>query len=312
MTKVSKKNKLSFYIQGFLRGVVPVKSFDKKINELYKNVSKDDLKNIEKRVDYYNKINSETKVLHHGTVVKDLLKPKTPKSYYFDTFEFARYFPKDNLLDFAFGDVNTILDFPMIAKSRPIHGNNENNILLNLDKARHFISVKDTINYSEKKNVMIGRAGVYQEHRIKFYENYFDNALCDLGQVNKEGGNSDWIKPKISIHEHLKNKFILSLEGNDVATNLKWIMSSNSIAVSPPLKMETWYMEGTLKPNEHFICIDENHKNLEEKIQYFLEHESEAQEIIANAKEFRNQFSNRNVENLISILVLKKYFDYIR
>lgn len=312
MTKVSKKNKLSFYFQGFLRGVVPVKTFDKKINELHKIVPKSDLKNIEKRVDYYNKINSETKVLHHGTVVKDLLKPKTPKSYYFDTFEFARYFPKENLVDFAFGDVNTILDFPMITKSRPINGNNENNILLNLNKARHFISVKDTINYSEKKNVMIGRAGVFQEHRIKFYAEYFNNPLCDLGQVNKKGGNSDWIKPKISIHEHLKNKFILSLEGNDVATNLKWIMSSNSIAVSPPLKMETWYMEGTLKPNEHFICTDENYKNLEEKLQYYLDHENEAKEIIANAKEFRNQFSNRNVENLISILVLKKYFDYIR
>ena len=73
--------------------------------------------------------------------------------------------------------MNTILDFPMITKSRPINGNNENNILLNLDKARHFISVKDTINYSEKKNVMIGRAGVFQEHRIKFYAEYFNNPL---------------------------------------------------------------------------------------------------------------------------------------
>ena len=162
----------------------------------------------------------------------------------------------------------------MITKSRPIYGNNENNILLNLDKARHFVSVKDAANYAEKKNVMIGRTRVFQEHRIKFYEEYFANPLCDLGQVNKNGGNPDWIKPKISIHEHLKNKFILSLEGNDVATNLKWIMPSNSIAVSPPLKMETWYMEGTLKPNEHFICIDENYNNLEEKIQYFLEHEN--------------------------------------
>ena len=71
-------------------------------------------------------------------------------------------------------------------------------------------------------------------------------------------------------------------------------------------------MEGTLKPNEHFICIDENYNNLEEKIQYFLEHENEALAIIANAKEFRNQFSDRNVEKLISILVLKKYFEYIR
>lgn len=312
MTTVFKKNKLNFYIQGFLRGIIPVKSLDEKIDELYKKISKDDLKNIERRVDYYNKINSETKVTHNGTTVKDLLKPKTPKSYYFDTYEFARYFPKDNLVDFAFGDVNTILDFPMITKSRPINGNNENNILLNLDKARHFVSVKDSLNYSEKKNLMIGRAAVYQEHRIKFYEENFNNPLCDLGQVNKNGGNPDWIKPKISIHEHLKNKFILSLEGNDVATNLKWIMSSNSIAVSPPLKMETWYMEGTLKPNEHFICIDENYKNLEEKLQYYLDHENEAKEIIANAKEFRRQFNNGNLENLISILVLKKYFDYIR
>jgi hypothetical protein len=97
---------------------------------------------------------------------------------------------------------------------------------------------------------MIGRAAVHQEHRKRFYEKYFNNPLCDLGQVNKNG-NQEWIKPKISIGEHLKSKFILSLEGNDVATNLKWIMSSNSIAVSPPLKMETWYMEGTL--NQMYI-----------------------------------------------------------
>jgi hypothetical protein len=158
---------------------------------------------------------------------------------------------------------------------------------------------------------MIGRAAVHQEHRKRFYEKYFNNPLCDLGQVNKNG-NQEWIKPKISIGEHLKSKFILSLEGNDVATNLKWIMSSNSIAVSPPLKMETWYMEGTLKPDVHFIGIDENYENLEEKLQYYIDHENEALEIIRNAKEYRAQFNDKNVENLISLLVLKKYFNYIR
>ena len=147
--------------------------------------------------------------------------------------------------------------------------------------------------------------------KSNFYEKYFHNPLCVLGQVNNNG-NQEWIKPKISIGEHLKNKFILSLEGNDVATNLKWIMSSNSIAVSPPLKMETWYMEGTLKPDEHFIGIDENYENLEEKLQYYIDHEDEALEIIRNAKEYRAQFNDKNVENLISLLVLKKYFDYIR
>ncbi|MCI3938159.1 lipopolysaccharide biosynthesis protein [Chryseobacterium aahli] len=312
MTRVTKKNKLSFYIQGFTRGLLPVKSLEKKVSKLYSVLSKEEVNNVERRVDYYNKIHSQTEVAHQGTCIKDLLKPKTPKAYYFDTYEYARYFPENHLIDFAFGDVNTILNLPMITKSRPINGNNENNILLNLDKARHFVSVNDSLNYSQKKDKMIGRAAVFQEHRIKFYENYYNSTLCDLGQVNKNGGNPDWIKPKISIAEHLKNKFILSLEGNDVATNLKWIMSSNSIAVSPPLKMETWYMEGTLKPDEHFIGINEDYKNLEEKLQYYIDHEAEAKDIINNAKEYRAQFNNKNVENLISILVLQKYFNYIR
>lgn len=182
-----------------------------------------------------------------------------------------------------------------ICRCRPISDNNQNNILLNLDKARHFVSVKDSVHYSEKKNQLIGRAGVYQQHRIDFFDQYFSNPICDLGQVNQKGGNLDWIKPKLSIDQHLDSKFILSLEGNDVATNLKWIMSSNSIAVSPPLKMETWYMEGTLRPDEHFIGINENYKNLEEKLQYYLDHENEAKDIVRNAQEFRSQFNNKNI-----------------
>lgn len=133
-----------------------------------------------------------------------------------------------------------------------------------------------------------------------------------MGQINENGGNSNWIKPKCSIEQHLDYKFILSLEGNDVATNLKWIMSSNSIAVSPPLKMETWYMEGTLKPDEHFIGINENYDNLEDKIQYYLDHEKETKEIITNAKMYRSQFDYKNVEKLTSLLTLKKYFAYFR
>ncbi len=312
MAKVYKNNKLFLYIQGFARSLLASKSAEKKINELYKTLSRKEKEIVENRVNYYNKIQTPTTVSHQGTRIRDLKKPKTPKAYYFDTYEFARYFPDHFFIDFEFGDVNTILDFPMITKSRPIHGNNENNILLNLDKTRHFVSVKDNIDFQEKKDLLIGRAAVYQQHRITFYEKYFGNSLCDLGQVNRKGGNPRWIKPKISVSEHLRHKFILSLEGNDVATNLKWIMSSNSIAVSPPLKMESWYMEGILKPDEHFIGIKENYEDLEDKIQYYLDHPKEAKDIIANAKRHRAQFHNKSVENLVSILVLKKYFEYIR
>ncbi|MGL6039235.1 MAG: glycosyl transferase family 90 [Soonwooa sp.] len=311
MTKVEKQNKILFYIKGYSRQFLPKQNLEKKINALRITLSKSDLDVAEYRVDYYNKLSEKQKVTHSGTRIKDLKHPKTPKSYYFDTYEYARYFDENLLIDYAFGDVNTILQIPMITKSRPIAGSNENNILLNLDKARHFVSIEDSKSFDSKTNKLIGRAAVHQQHRIDFFNEYFENPLCDLGQVNKSGGDQKWLKPKISIDEHLKNKFVLSLEGNDVATNLKWIMCSNSLAVTPKLKMETWYMEGILIPNEHYVQIADNYSDLEERLQYYIDHPNEAKLIIENAKEFRSKFSNKNLEDLIALLVLKKYFDLI-
>ena len=50
------------------------------------------------------------------------------------------------------------------------------------------------------------------------------------------------------MYDNLNYKFILAIEGYDVATNLKWIMSSNSLAVMPRPTYATWFMEGTLIP----------------------------------------------------------------
>ena len=310
MAVVYKRNKLLYYLRGFTQKYFHTPSLEKKINYLYNNLSKEDALDVELRVDYYNKINSGFQVQHLGTKISDLkVTPKKLKVYYFDLYAYAKFFDENLLIDYEFGDVNTLLPIPMITKSRPIFGNNENNILLKLNYVRHYVKVNDDIPFADKKNLLIGRSAVYQEHRQKFYSDYFNNPLCDLGQVNKNGGNLEWLKPKISIEKHLKNKFILSLEGNDVATNLKWIMSSNSIAVSPPLKMETWYMEGTLVPNQHFIQLKEDSSDLEEKLQYYIDHPKEAEEIIAEAQKFRSQFENPNKEDLISLLVLQKYFE---
>lgn len=311
MTKVKKDNKILFYIKGYGMRFLPKGKLEKKIWNLRKSLSQKDLEVAEYRVEYYNKLNEKVTVPHQGTRVKDLLKPKTPKSYYFDTYEYARYFDDSLLIDFAFGDINTILDCPTITKSRPISEDNGNNILLNLDKARHFVSVEDGVAFLDKKDILIGRAAVHQQHRIDFFSQYFNHPKCDLGQVNKSGGRAEWLKDKISIEDHLKCKFILSIEGNDVATNLKWIMSSNSLAVSPQLKMETWYMEGTLRGDEHFIQIADDYSNLEEKLDYYMLHPNEAKEIINNAKQYRANFNNKKLEDLISLLVLKKYFRLI-
>jgi len=101
----------------------------------------------------------------------------------------------------------------------------------------------------------------------------------------------------------------MSLEGNDVASNLKWVMSSNSIAVTPRLTCETWFMEGTLIPNYHYIEVKPDFSDLEERLTYYIQHPEEAEAIIQHAHEYVDQFRDEEREKLIQLLVLKKYFD---
>ena len=132
--------------------------------------------------------------------------------------------------------------------------------------------------------------------------------MCNLGAVQSPEVSAEWSTPKLSIKEHLKYKFILSLEGNDVATNLKWIMSSNSIAVTPKLKYETWFMEGTLIPDVHFIRIKDDYSDLEEKLIYYIEHPDKALEIVKNANKHVKQFKHLKKERAVAFGVVDKYF----
>src|SRR5690606_30754207 len=159
----------------------------------------------------------------------------------------------------------------------------------------------------DKKDILIGRANVTQPHRIRFYQQYFDHPMCDLGQTNRSV-NPQWIKEKLSISRHLDYKFVLALEGNDVATNLKWVMSSNSLAVMPTPKFETWFMEASLIPDYHYVHIKDDFSNLEEKLNYYLQNPEKALEIIKNANAYVAQFKDKQREDLISLLVLEKYF----
>jgi len=154
--------------------------------------------------------------------------------------------------------------------------------------------------------LLIGRASVKQEHRRDFLRQYFNHPLCDLGQINSGTQHDEWLKKKITINDHLQYKFVWCQEGNDVASNLKWVMSSNSIAVMPEPSFETWFMEGTLKPNIHYIAIKKDYSDLEERLGYYLAHEKEALEIRDNANAYIKKFKNSTLEKALCFLVLDK------
>ncbi|SHF68109.1 glycosyl transferase family 90 [Pedobacter caeni] len=303
-----KRNKLPYYIKNLLKQAVPKKVFEERLAVKLKSIEKFSTDEILERVRYYNQLDESLQFAPGSTRLDEVKLIKSANAYKIDTLAYARYFPKHFKADFIFGDVVHVASEPSFQKSRPIASDNANGILLNLDRKRHFFFVDDPISFENKKDMLIGRGAIVQAHRIDFMNKYFGGAGLDLGQTNVSGGNPDWIKPKISMYDHLKYKFILSLEGYDVATNLKWIMSSNSVAVMPKPKYETWFMEGTLEPNVHYIQIADDYSNLMEVLDYYITHPEKAKEIAANANAFVRKFQNKEKEDLISLLVLDKYF----
>ena len=67
-------------------------------------------------------------------------------------------------------------------------------------------------------------------------------------------------------------------------------------------------MEGLLKANYHYVMLKNDYSDLLEKMDYYLAHEAEALAIIDNAHKWVAQFQIPRDEEIVSLLVLQKYF----
>lgn len=311
--QIQETNKILYYLQGYYN-LLKLRLGIKTTGAIERFLSSGgyDRGYLVNRVNYYNKLDHLIPIdgIKSSLSIKSFQRPVKPSAYFFDLIEYARFFDRELKLSYLFGDVTHIPPVPSIVKSRPVTVENSKAVLLKLDKARHFKFVEDDIAFGKKKNMMIGRGVVTQPHRIDFFEKYFHHPLCDLGKVNDNGNNAEWLKPPVPIAEHLKYKFILCLEGHDVATNLKWVMSSSSVAVMPRPRYETWFMEGRLIPDQDYICIKDDYSDLEERLNYFIDHPQQAMNISENANQYVRQFQNKKQERILNLLVLDKYFFY--
>ena len=302
-----KNVKFFYYLKNYLLLIIPNFFFRKTLEKRLSNFTKNDIDNLIERVNYYNKIESQIKVDSNWPKLSDLKIGKKGKTYFFDAYSISRNFSPKYKCNFLFGDIDYVPNKPSFVKSRPIN-NSQNSILLKLNKVRHFQYVVDNIKIENKADILFGRAAVFQKQRINFYKKYFNHPMCDLGQINSGTNHDQWLKKKASLDTHLKHKFILCIEGNDVASNLKWVMSSNSVAVMPKPKHESWFMEGKLVPDYHYILIKDDYSDLQKKLNYYIKNIDELKRISRNANHYTNQFRDRNKEKLISLLVMEKFF----
>lgn len=282
------------------------------IKKLQEAPTRKDFSAVMERVHYYNKL-SKPAILQNSVSIAALkLKNINQKVYFFDAYETLRCFPTYLRFSYVFGDVVEVPPTPSIVKSRPIGENNENSVILKLNKVRHFIYIQKDKAFHQKKNRLVFRGKVtHKEQRRKFFEMYFNHPLCDLGDTQLKKINPDeWKVKKTNLQYMLQYKFILAIEGIDVASNLKWVMSSNSLAVMPKPSFETWFMEAKLIPNFHYVEIKSDFSDLEERLLYYIKHEEEALQIIKNANAYVDKFRDEDREEIISLLVMQKYFKH--
>ncbi|MCG2837122.1 glycosyltransferase family 90 protein [Photobacterium sp. WH77] len=304
-----KNNKVAFYSRNILRSLTPKLIYHRRLQYLLNTLDSYDRQYIASRVNYYLKHNDAFSLPDDKAVSIKRYRKKGQSAYYYDLKEYLHYFDRHFKVTYRFGDDTHLEPYPFLVKARPIAGDNANAVLFKLNKVRHFNFIEDSLSFREKTDKAVWRGAAYQPHRASFVRQYYNHPLCDIGQTNPGDTPQPWDKGFMSIAEQLGYKFILCIEGNDVATNLKWAMSSNSLCMMPKPKYETWFMEGTLKAGVHYVELKDDFSDLEEKIHYYNQHPEAAEAIIANAHEHVHQFCHPRQEKLIGLLVLKKYFE---
>ena len=324
MNKLKYKNIKSFYyLRHVLAALVPRIFYRLRLQSELKRIKYYDKEYIFSRLNYYNKkenrftvsenstTNKNFRRLQLGNIKENIIKKnkevKKHTTYFFDLYKLFSFFDNKKKLDFIFGDITKAQKIPTIVKSRPIM-NNDNSIILNLNKVRHFHFIKDHKKFIDKKNEAVWRGyGENSEARQYFLKNYHHISMFNIGQTGPLL-DAPWVKNFMPISEQLDYKFIFCIEGVDTATSIKWVMSSNSVCVMPKPKYETWFMEGALQPDVHYIEISDDFSNAEQKIKYFIEHPNKVLKIIENAQAHVEQFKHPKREKLISLMVLDKYF----
>ena len=217
-------------------------------------------------------------------------------------------------LPVLFGDKTLNKPLPVFVKARNV--DDKNGILLKLNSGRHWKRefFKNDIPWEKKKLSLVWRGAptgfnkLNSTDRYKFVKNYFEQ--YDIGfALNKPNSNIDssLIKGKLTISEQLQYKLVVSIEGNDVATNLKWILASNSIPIMKRPTKESWLMEGLLRPYYHYLPLNNEMDNIDEIISWVFNHPNKAKEISMNGKVFMQKFLDEGTEDLIQLELLKMH-----
>jgi hypothetical protein len=155
-----RNNKQKYYFLNYLSLLIPDFIFRCRLKIKLNSLKKFDLEYIKRRVNYYNKLSKKNNLIKVEKSLESFKIKNYHRTYFFDTYEYTRFFEKKLKLKMLFGDITHSPDLPSIVKSRPINDKNHNSILMKLNKVRHFTYTNDSNKFDDKINKLIGRSAI--------------------------------------------------------------------------------------------------------------------------------------------------------
>ena len=259
---------------------------------------------------------------------------KGKKYKHFEYFEYIKCLLKKNNIDkyilFLAGDYNNNINkLPLLCKTRR---ENNNNIIINFKRFRHMNLVDYLVKFPDipfylKKNIVIWRGSTtgniknianrflivekfynYNINKINigFSSNKIINNKEQVG-ITKKNIKKKFVKEALTINQLLQNKFLVSVEGNELSSGLKWMLYSNSVVLMAKPRNFSWIMEDKLIPNKHYILLKDDFSDLEEKYKWCKQNLEKCNKISINATEYMKQFLDINKEKELENMVIKRY-----
>ena len=234
------------------------------------------------------------------------------------------------------GDRQNGVEWPIFIKTRQIHPDfsgvreNTSSILALLNEGRHFsarnfeVAREDNIEWEQKNDSLVWRGGTSGTFaRLDIVEKYFnatddgiDVAFSSIGktgltQLGLESVTKRYLRGKLSVEELLKHKYLLSIEGNDVASGLKWMLYSKSVVFMTPPKVESWAMEALLVPYYHYIPLAPDHSDIRQKVEWARRNDDLCHRISKQATRYMEDLfvspRARNETGLIHKTIVRRY-----
>ena len=308
MRHIIHTKKIRFYLRHLWKSLLP-DSFWRNKKDLILCQEDPNAGTLIRRVDYYCKQENAFKLDGICKSRRTLSVFSEPSGPCLDLIQYLRYFEPHLKFCCHLNDYGGERTQPTFVKCRPIVEENNFFVLLKLNRTRFYSHKRDRLKFLDKRNSAIFRGPCHRPHRQEFIRLCHGLPQTDIGDTRESVNGQEFHRKFTPIPEQLKHKFIISIEGNDVASNLPWVMASNSLAFMTKPKFEGWFMQGKLVPNVHYVQLKDDYSDLEEKIDYYSSNDEEAMEIIRNAQSHVGQFFDEDNELLVSLLVLKKYFE---